>query len=498
MKVLSIFISLFLYAIGNMMPVSTESWYEKYYNKDGELVERYHTRSTILGGLIRTDERYWVNNTIGGGTSFSKTSNGTLTAGDTLFILPGSGTNGNYTGGSTLTNLAGAPGAKIVVLPSNWAIGGRVLHSGTISANNNKFVDFSRFSAVGNTTAWNISGGNNSNDIWHQMFFKNISGSCFQFGVNKPHTYGDTTTLQMYKCVFDSLYISKTGQPWTGAFTQVTTNAVDIVDSLICTNIHIDSLSQQDAMQGQFSRTHCINWYIIDNLTTDNSDKGIWVCGGGGGNFNGEIAHIYYNKGRGKLGRFGIWTLGTGTLADLYIYDCIKVNTTNFGFVDIYGDAAQSVVAGRTLGGHVHLYNCTFGNAVSVGAYGCHTVFVGTMNVGTLDIRNVGSFNNFLDAHGNLFNASSGSWSVDTSKIWRYASATAAKLDSAGTYATYQPLATSPWIGVGVSTSIITDYANLAFGPYPLGYLMPAGALPPPGCQLPDCQAGRRFTHKRN
>jgi hypothetical protein len=117
--------------------------------------------------------------------------------------------------------------------------------------------------------------------------------------------------------------------------------------------------------------------------------------------------------------------------------------------------------------------NITGGNMSSVNIFPTAIVFVGPSNAGTLTIRNTLTFNNQIDGNGNIYNSSGGSWTVDTLRNYRYASATTAKLDSSGTFPRYRPLANSPVITQGIKVNLLVDYFNVPYSnPPPVGYAM--------------------------
>lgn len=424
---------------------------------------------------------FWSDHIIGTGsgnlTQNSMSTPVVLTSGDRLLIAPGN----NYGTGS-FTHLT-----NIGILPQTGDHS--VIFKNTITMNTNNGVTISYISSIGFTgDAYNINSGNNQNCQWDHLYIKSITGTCFQYGVNRVYDWVNPSTLQLYQCKFDSLTLSVIGGGFTGSFTQVTTNPVDIVDSCTYSNIHIDSLKSQIAMRGIYSRTHIINWRVTDVQTTSLADEALLLVGGGGGNFQGEINGFYYNHGRGKVARISLWTLGTGGKKPTYMIDAGKFNTDNFGHTDWYCDAAQSVVAGRTMGGDGFMWNCTLGNSTSQGGFGTHIAFIGTMSAGTLQLRNLLSFNNFVDAHGNIYDASSGTWTRDSSNILRFATEAAAMVDNTGFYASYKPLVGSPIIAAGVTVGVsLKDVYGQFFAATPsVGFAEYISIIAPAACG-PHC-----------
>lgn len=433
----------------------------------------------------KNNKLYWSDILIGSGSGIiSKTSMGAApatVAGDRLLIVDGSYTT------TTLTNLN-----NLTILPQSGNFH-TVFNSGTITMNNNVSLDVSYLSSIGASSAFNISSGNNRHIRWHHIYIKNCSGAVWNFGVNKVYTWGDSTTTQMYMCSQDSITMSAVGQWLVGSFVPVTFvsmgGPLDIVDSFRATNIHLDSVTNQDQIHGIFNRWYSDNIYNIDPQTSSQvTDKGFWNCAAGWGDINGYIGRYYQYGGRGKMGRFLSFTIGA-VMAELIVENSAKFNTTNFGLLDAYANANESVVSGHTVGAHTTIRNCTAGNMTSVNPFPCPIVFVVTQNNGdNVKLRNLLAFNNFLDGNGNIYNSSGGTWTVDTAKCWRYTSATAAKLDSTGAHPTFKPLLGSPVIGVGIAVVTTLDYYSVPYGTgsgsgYPIGYAMlPPSAIPCNGC----------------
>lgn len=403
--------------------------------------------------------------------------------GDNIFIVSGTYTSMSFTG------LIG-----ITIRPQSGTH--TVFCTGTITMNNNSGVDYSLISSIGVAgNAYNISGGNNQNCSWRNLYLQNISGSGWQFGVNRVYSWGVNSTTQMFQCNFDSIYVSGIGQFFTGAFASITASGgpYDVVDSINLTNVYMEGVTNQDQIVGVYVHAKFDNIKsVLPNQGTPVTDKGFMQCGdgsGGWGNFQGSVSRIYINGGRGKIGRFHCITWHTGTRDSTIFSNCGKFNTSNYGGIDIYNSVANGTVAGHTTGASVMIENITCGNMTTVNAFPTAIVFVGPMNAGTLTIRNTLTFSNVIDGNGNIYNSSGGSWiPVDTLRNFRFANSTTADLDATGTFATYKPFTTSPVVGLGIRVNLLTDYAGIAYSNPPVvGYLMASGTPPPPPPPPPSC-----------
>jgi len=409
---------------------------------------------------------------IGSGSGFVSVQNmNGLNPGDVLTIAAG-----NYTGGS-FSNLRG------ITITNN---GGPVIFNGTVTLNTLVECQFSGFqfkNVAGIGIRWD---GNSRRCVEKQIAFYNVQGDANNASEHNLYN-GDTSSLKMYLCTFDSLTLFRSGllmmASWGGAASDIC-----YMDSMIFSHIKIDStLSNGTEIRGTFFRMDAHDWKVTYKGTNNVlGDVGLFYIVG-----NGYFHNIYRNGGRGYMMR--IWNTGlktgnnnTGT----YFYNNIDLNSSVYGTVDTRIEGAETQF---TTGGNCYIYNNTAGNKDDNIGYWSSIAVVGQYpKPYSCQVRNNLGFN--LKTNGKppiTMNQSSDTWEPDSSNNLYFD-----KPDGVLDPVTGTPVVNSPVLGKGISVSWIPDdhYHNPRTGAYDVGAVQHGGAPIAVSNQGPVANAGSNQT----
>lgn len=417
-----------------------------------------------------TTRMWWSNTTIGSGSgTFSKTSMGALTPGDTLFI-----TAGTYTGGTT-TNLAGNPGDSVVIIALDWATGGVITVNGSWTFNNCKYVKLVGYTGNTSSSHFQCAAGNISNTRFTSLTMRG-TGVGFSTFNSENFTYFDTTTFVTYKIRIDNFDVRGGGQLVRGAFGNLS-NGQDYQYWLEIDHGYWENPTNDgDMVTGIIGKIlfhdNVINWTA--STYTDIHDVGLLTLGGGScagraGAGSGEIYNnaVYGNGfGRGWFLRINVFNF-QGHTDSLHLYNNFKWGTKMFGFAQIQITDCDTV-SGQIHGANANVEHNTIGNCFSTeSAFESVMVYAGTFTVYRMRIKDNIMVNSSLN--GAPFIHSVAGWvpsAGDTAKNFYYASATFARMDSVtlAPFARYTPLSSASAIyHTGITTLVTLDAFGVTF-----------------------------------
>ena len=287
---------------------------------------------------------------------------------------------------------------------------------------------------------------------------------------------GDTSTLKLYICTFDSLTLFSSSVVLRGSWGDAKDQKC-YMDSIIFSRIKVDStLGDGTEVAGVIFRLHAHDWKeTFKGVITQGGDKGMFMIYG-----NGSFHNIYRTGGRGYILR--VWDLGLKVPGNTYYYNNIDLNTTQYGSLDTKIDQTQFTP--YVTGGNCFIFNNTVGNKEEHIGYWSSIAVVGYYpSPWVCQVRNNLGFN--LQTNGKppiAANQSNGSWKSDTSNNMYFN-----KPDSVIDPVTGVPFANSPVLGKGLTLNLVQDdyYHNPRTGAYDIGAVQHGGAIIPPPANLP-------------
>ncbi len=399
---------------------------------------------------------------IGTGSGFISVPGMTgLNPGDVLAINPGT-----YSGG-TFVNLKG-----ITITNNN----GTVVFNGKVTLNTLVECVFSGFqfrNVQGTSIRW---AGNSRRCTEKNISFMYCTGIANDATDNNIYN-GDTSTLKLYMCTFDSLTLFSSGIVLRGAYGDAKDQAC-YMDSIVFSRIKVDStLGNGTEVGGVIFRIDAHDWKeTYKGVITQGGDVGIFVIFG-----NGSLHNIYRIGGRGYIAR--IWDLGLKVPGNTYFYNNIDLNTTQYGSLDTKIDQTQFIQ--YITGANCFIFNNTVGNKQDHIGYWSSIAVIGDYpSPWVCQVRNNLGFN--LQTNGKppiTANQSNGTWMSDSSNNMYFA-----KPDSVIDPVTCVPFANSPVLGKGLSLNLVQDdyYRNPRIGAYDIGAVQHGGpVIPPPPNQPP-------------
>ncbi len=407
------------------------------------------------------------------GAGFGKvTQNGMagLQPGDVLAIQPGKYTGGYFMNlkGITITNNGGA-----VIFNGNVTLDGLVECT---------FTGFQFKDVSGVAIRWQ----NNSRRCTEKnIFFYNCSGSCNDATDHNKYT-GDTLSLKLYMCVFDSLTLFKSGQIMLANYGDAKAG-VAYTDSLIFSRMKVDSTTTDGTeIRGVFFRLDAHDWVVnYKGFNQLSGDVGmVYMIG------SGKIHNLYKNGGRGYISRARV--VGLGKSQNIYFYNNIDLNSYDYGMIDARTEPDQ--VTKYTYDGNCYIYNNTGGNLQDHMGYWASIAVVGTFAPPyNCVVRNNLGFNQMTNGKPPItVNQSSNTWVTDTANNLYFT-----KPDGVVDPVTGVPLAGSPVLGKGITVPWIKDdiYHTARTGAYDIGAVQHGGSpITPPANQLPVAVAGAAQT----
>ncbi len=398
---------------------------------------------------------------IGSGSGYISVPDMTgLNQGDTLAITSGqySGAAFNLLTGITITNN-----------------GGVVLFNGQVTLNTLTecvFAGFQFSNIPGIAIRWD---GNSRRCVEKNISFINCAGNTNDASDHNVYN-GDTSSLKLYMCSFDSITLFRSGMLLMGGWGE----AKDLecyMDSIVLSRIKIDStLTNGNEVRGIIFRIDAHDWKVTYKGTdTLSGDVGIFFING-----NGSLHNIYRFGGRGYIIR--IWNVGLKQPGNTYFYNNIDLNSTQYGTLDTRVDPVEFTQ--YTTGGNCYIFNNTSGNKQDHIGYWSSLAVVGTFSPPWVcQTRNNLGFN--LTTNGKppiTMNQSSNTWISDSSNNMYFD-----KPDGVVDPVTCVPADSSPVIGKGLTLALVQDdyYHNPRIGAYDIGAVQHGGAIIPPPPNLP-------------
>jgi PKD domain/Secretion system C-terminal sorting domain len=393
-----------------------------------------------------------------------------LNPGDVLAIKPGT-----YTG-AYFMNLNG------ITITNN---GGTVIFTGTVTMDGLQGCTFSNVQFK-NVPGISIRWENNSRRCTEKnISFYNCAGSCNDATDHNPYT-GDTSSLKLYMCTFDSLTLFKSGQIMMANYGDAK-SGVAYVDSIVFSRMKVDSTTTDGTeVRGVFFRIDAHDWVV--NYTGFNQLSGdvgmVYMIG------SGKIHNLYKNGGRGYISRARV--VGLGKSQNIYFYNNIDLNSYDYGMIDARTEPDQ--VTQYTYDGNCYIYNNTAGNLADHMGYWASIAVVGTFSPPfNCEVKNNLGFNQMTNGKSPIVaNQSSNTWVTDSSNNLYFA-----KPDGVVDPVTGVPLAGSPVLGKGLTVPWITEdiYHTARTGAYDIGAVQHGGSpIPPPPNKLPVAVAGATQT----
>jgi hypothetical protein len=243
-------------------------------------------------------------------------------------------------------------------------------------------VDFGKTVSLGNLKMVTISGAG-TNGLFYGIRFRNFRGDAFlleapcsslrlthceysnldgtAFNASRFFTTytGDTATLALYKTGFSFQKLVHSGALFVGSWASPK-EFQNVVDSISFIHIIVDSMSSDvcQVLGQSIYRMLASHWRITGPCPNGKHDAGIFQIAG-----NGTVSNIYRKDGWGYIWR--IWNIGLNGRTDSYLYNCIDLNTDNYGTIDTRmesGDTTSSNTIPFIRGGSMHILNNTIGN----------------------------------------------------------------------------------------------------------------------------------------
>jgi hypothetical protein len=310
-----------------------------------------------------------------------------LKPGDTLAVR-----NGHYENGGSFSNLTG-----ITIIN----------YQGT--------VDFGKTVTLGNLHMVSISGAGWKEEVYGIRFlnmkgdafllvapcsslslsfceYRNLDGTAFNASRFFTTCTGDPSTFALYKTSFYYQKLVHSGALFVGSWAA---NSLfqNVTDSIAFLFITVDSTSSDvcQVLGHSIYRMLASHWRITGPCPNGKHDAGIFQTSG-----NGTVCNIYRKDGWGYLWRS--WNLALNGRADSYLYNCIDLNTNNYGTIDTRiepGDTTTGNTIPFLRGANMHVLNNTIGNKRTVN-YVSQLLIAGNfcaVNGYRLEVRNNLCFN---------------------------------------------------------------------------------------------------------
>ena len=402
---------------------------------------------------------------VGAGSGFiSVLSMAGLNPGDVIAIKPGT-----YTG-ATFKGLNG------ITITKN---GGTVIFNGQVTFNSLQSCTFDGFqfkNTPGIAIRWD---GNSRRVVEKNISFYNVAGDCNNASEHNAYN-GDTSTLKLYMCTFDSLTLFRSGLVMMGSWGDAP-SGICFMDSIVFSRVKIDStITNGTEVRGTFFRLNAHDWRVIyKGVNTVLGDVGMFYISG-----SGSFHHIYRNGGRGYIVR--LWNIFLKNQGNSYFYDNVDLNSTVYGSIDVRIE--PQYFTQYLTGGNIYIYNNTAGNKGDNINYWSSLAVVGQYDPPWVcHVKNNLGFNITTHGHTTIMMNQGNAWTGDTSNNM-YFNVPNGVVDPV----TGIPVANSPVLGKGMTIPWIKDdlYHNPRLGAYDIGAVQHGGAIIPPPNQLPVAISG--------
>ena len=330
------------------------------------------------------------------------------------------------------------PGDTLAILAGRYEKGGSFSNLTRITIINYQgIVDFGETVSLGSLHGVSISGNGWKKEIYGFRFrnfrgdafllqapcrsltlawceYRNLDGTAFNASRFFTTYTGDSSTFALYKTAFYFQKLVHSGPLFTGSYAA---NALfqNVVDSIAFLHILVDSTSSDVIQVGGHSiyRMLASHWRITGPCPNGKHDAGIFQTSG-----NGTVCNIYRKDGWGYLWRS--WNLSLNGRGDSYLYNCIDLNTDNYGTIDTRVEAGDTTT-GNSIpfcrGANMHVLNNTIGNKRTVN-YVSQLVIAGNFcssNGYRLEIRNNLCFNTIATGADPIVKQNTGDPLRDTS-----------------------------------------------------------------------------------
>ena len=304
-----------------------------------------------------------------------------------------------------------SPGDTLAIRTGHYEKGGSFLNLTGITIINYKgIVDFGETITLGGLVRVSFTGNGWKNAVYGFRFlnmkgdafllttpcnllslsyfeYRNLSGTVFNASRFFTTYNGDTSTLALYKTCFRFQKLVHSGALFTGSWAS-NASFQNVVDSITFLDITVDSTSSDvcQVIGHSIYRMLASRWSITGPCLNGKHDAGIFQTSG-----NGTVCNVYRKDGWGYLWR--IWNLGLNGRADSYLYNCIDLNTDNYGTIDTRieaGDTTKGTQFPFIRGGNMHVLNNTIGNKRTIN-YVSQLVIAGNFYPGNgyiLEVRN--------------------------------------------------------------------------------------------------------------
>lgn len=417
-----------------------------------------------------------------GSGSVSKTTMGTLVAGDTLAILAGSYSGGIQLG-SALHDLTIINSGGVVTSTATLDLGAsggttmqNIHFSGTgVNGTTYGFI----FDATGVYGSGQVGFTSNSGIYFtaqhyigirvDHVWFKSILANCFDLQGIIPTYDGTTASFALYKGTFSYCRADNSLEFYQGNYKSGNLGLSDSVD--ISYNI-----INQTSGNGLTVNTELTNYNIHHNqvlysgYNAQTNDVGIFSMLG-----FGQIHHNYVKGGRGWLARLVSCGFKGNPVATCYGYNNVKIATNTYGVFDCRADSVNffAPISSFFQHGNFVIVNNSFGNETANDANGTGTgngyntpvaLFYHMDNGSTGVVKNNIGFNSVIGSPGGYICVSFASdqngnglgfSQIDTSNNRYYTASTILSVLS-DTSANCAVLAGAPLLGAGVNFSFVT------------------------------------------
>jgi hypothetical protein len=349
-------------------------------------------------------------------------------------VVTGSGT------GSILQNdMKGLrPGDTLAIRTGFYAEGGSFSNLTNITIINYQgIVDFGKTVFLGNLTMVSISGAGWKRETFGIRFrnvkadafllqapcvslslsyceYRNLDGTVFNASRFFTTYTGQSNTLALYKTTFYYQKLIHSGALFVGSWAA---NSLfqNVVDSIRFLHITVDSTNSDvcQVLGHSIYRMLASHWRITGPCPNGKHDAGIFQISG-----NGTVCNVYRKGGWGYLWR--VWNLGLNGPADSYMYNCIDLDTDNYGTIDTRiepGDTTTGQMIPFIRGANMHVLNNTIGNKKTIN-YVSQLVIAGNFcseNGYTLEVRNNLCFNTVATGADQIIKQNTGDKLRDTS-----------------------------------------------------------------------------------
>ncbi len=275
------------------------------------------------------------------------------------------------------------PGDTLAIRTGYYEKGGSFLNlTGITIINYQGIVDFGNTVNLGNLKMVSITGAGWKEELYGIRFqnmdgdafllqapcrslsisycqYRNLNGNVFNASRFFIRYSGDSSTVALYKSSFHYQKLVKSGPLFVGSWAA---NSLfqNVVDSIAFLHIVIDSTASDvcQVLGHSVYRMMAGHWRITGPCPNGKHDAGVFQISG-----NGTVCNVYRKDGWGYLWR--IWNVGLNGRADSYLYNCIDLNTDNYGTIDTRiepGDTTTNMRIPFLRGGNMHILNNTIGN----------------------------------------------------------------------------------------------------------------------------------------